>query len=86
MSLRSRCAGPIIVPFIGEAMSRHGGCRWISTQSLLRKGYGTKPAFTVPPRMETSPRRRQARQQSNSQRTAALDPSGPPTNDIVETI
>jgi hypothetical protein len=52
----------------------------------LRKGYGTKPAFTVPPRMEASACR-QAHQQLNRGRTVPFErPWDRPTNDIVETI
>ena len=86
MSLRSRYAEPIIAPSIGEATRRHGGCRSISTPWLLRKGSGTRPAFTVPPRMETWTYR-PARQPFNRRKMTVSDrPRDRPTNDIVETI
>jgi hypothetical protein len=72
MSLRSRSAAPIIVRFIDEATKRHGGHQWVSTPSLLRKGSGNRPAFTVVPRRQILACC-QARRQPNSQRTVALD-------------
>jgi hypothetical protein len=83
--LRFHFAAPIIVPSIGEAMSRHGGCRWISTRSLLRSGSGTGPAFMVPPGMETSACR-QAHQFNRSRKMGSDPPWNQPTNDIVEAI
>jgi hypothetical protein len=86
MSLPSRSAGPITVRCIAEAMSRHGGCRWISTPWLLLNGCGTRPAFTVPPRMETSPYPPLHHQFNASRKMGPEGPWDRPTNDIVETI
>jgi hypothetical protein len=85
-SLRSLYAAPIIARSIGEATRWPGGCRWILNRSMSRKGYGTRPAFTVPPRMETWTYR-PVRQPFNRRKMTVSDrPWDRPTNDIVETI